>query len=761
MRPIEGKQAQDIPLVLKEHHDGVLCEKHNLQLSKILKKRKARDEEEASHVVEPAKMVQVSQESASVNDFVPESQEEEPRITLAVSRDVLKAPRGRPLQYLPEERFKFAAAAVKGVSLGQVGEVHKLFTIKDLKDWDTTSSTSRHTVVQCLQELYHCYLYELARQMPTSIDLLVMLDASSDNHREFLGLYYGGKNEEVWKMSGGVVEINGHTAINQVSILKSRLAALRMLQREKGWKETKLYHVTSFTCDNTGSNTGENGVRGVLQREREREWEADGKPGGELQPLVQKGCDDHIAHLASREFDGRLMMRAKSWNMPDMIHKGDGATPQHVSSFAIIRVMGRIRSQLFHRPFKAFVRANGGSPPRIPVYSEIRYGMLDHLCLTFCQHQGFILLFLFQCRPLLTQLDLNALKILLNAECLHVVRVRALLSAHLLLPMMKRANNITDVDEYRTFMSDITKKVEAIAATPSLLGDLVIQPKDLCVQENLRAITGDIQVACNAESSVAEDEIFTETQVSRLVDVTVRDEDEEEEVEDGEIEDGEIIEIEEVMMAGTVLDLKAPSSSPSPKPALEIRQMTFIKDAACAFLFQVKKHGACLANTSLKTFSPTTRLLERGFSLVKITLAKNPETRIAVAEPLLALHDLTTDRLLSLWTSYYSIDVTKRASRTIASNPTTAQVDQVHYKRLMEKAREAGKIQQKNEKEQTLTSALVNANLLKPGERFTMKRLLENMPDDQKKRIKADNGGKITKKVIEATFLPHSSRLLA
>jgi len=111
--------------------------------------------------------------------------------------------------------------------------------------------------------------------------------------------------------------------------------------------------------------------------------------------------------------------------------------------------------------------------------------------------------------------------------------VRALLSAHLLLPMMKRANSITDVDEYKSFMSDITKKVEAIAATPSLLGDLVIQPKDLCVQENVRAITGGIQAACNTKSPVAEDEIFTEAQVSLLVDVTVT-EDDEEEVEDGE-----------------------------------------------------------------------------------------------------------------------------------------------------------------------------------------------------------------------------------
>lgn len=397
-----------------------------------------------------------------------------------------------------------------------------------------------------------------------------------------------------------------------------------------------------------------------------------------------------------------------------MIHKADGATPQHVSSFAIIRVMGRIRSQLFHRPFKAFVRANGGTPPRIPVYSEIRYGMLDQLCLTFCQFQGFILLFLFQCRSLLTQLDLTALKILLNAECLYIIRVRARLSSQLLLPMTKRSNTISNVEEYRGFIADITKKVDAIATKPSLLSAVAIQQKDLCVQETLRAITGDLQVACNSTSTVPEEATFTDAQVRQLANVPTMEE--EQEVEEGEIEDGEIVEMEEVMMVGTVLDLKAPSS-PSPKPSLEIRQMTMIKDAACAFLFQLKKHGSVMATTSLETFSPTTRLLERGFSLVKITMEKNPETRIAVAEPLLALHDLAIEQLFSLWTEHYSVVVSKRASHIITSNPTTAQVDQVHLNRLVEKVREEAQVQQKKEKERTLTGTLITAQLLKPGER--------------------------------------------
>ena len=286
MRPIEGKQAQDIPLALKEHHDGILCDKHYLQLSKSLKKRKI---EEVSHVVEPAQMEERSPEPLSGAEEVPESQEEHTTTlststtTLAVSREQAIR-RGPKLKYSSDERFKFAAGAALGVSLNKVGQLYQLYRSPDFSKASLANSPSRSFSVQCLMELHTCFRYHLAETLSQSSNISLMMDST-----------------------------------------------------------------TVMTTSRT------------------------------LPPM------------------------SLTWNMPDMIHKGDGATPQHVSSFAIIRVMGRIRSQLFHRPFKAFVRANGGSPPRIPVYSEIRYGMLDQLCLTFCQHQGFILLFLFQCRPLLTE----------------------------------------------------------------------------------------------------------------------------------------------------------------------------------------------------------------------------------------------------------------------------------------------------------------------------------------------------------------------
>jgi len=38
------------------------------------------------------------------------------------------------------------------------------------------------------------------------------------------------------------------------------------------WKVTKPYDVTSMTADNTSSNTGDKGVRGVFEDLRQKSW---------------------------------------------------------------------------------------------------------------------------------------------------------------------------------------------------------------------------------------------------------------------------------------------------------------------------------------------------------------------------------------------------------------------------------------------------------------------------------------------------------
>ena len=54
-------------------------------------------------------------------------------------------------------------------------------------------------------------------------------------------------------------------------------------KEKRGWKKTFLYHITSLTTDNTGSNTGVKGVRGVLERERKISWEKNKE--GHFRPL--------------------------------------------------------------------------------------------------------------------------------------------------------------------------------------------------------------------------------------------------------------------------------------------------------------------------------------------------------------------------------------------------------------------------------------------------------------------------------------------
>ena len=69
-------------------------------------------------------------------------------------------------------------------------------------------------------------------------------------------------------------------------------------------------------------------VRGVLERERKKKWEEIQE--SEYVPLVFNGCQDHICHLASMEFEKSLIHRSLCWNKNNQI-EGKG----HLSSVAL------------------------------------------------------------------------------------------------------------------------------------------------------------------------------------------------------------------------------------------------------------------------------------------------------------------------------------------------------------------------------------------------------------------------------------------
>jgi len=624
MRPIEGKQAQDIPLALKEHHDGILCDKHYLQLSKILKKRKL---EEVSHVVEPAQMEERSPEPLSVAEEVPESQEEHTTnlstsiTTLAVSRPQAIR-KGRPLKYPEHVRFKLAVGSALGVSLNKVGQLYALFQSDDFSEASLTNSPSRTLAVQCLMELHTCFRYHLAEQLTNSTNISLTMDSTTDRHRELLSLFFAGtrqgeKGEDVgWNLPGGVVEMNGHTAVIQVAVVEKVLGELNVLQRERNWSVTRMYHIRSLTADNTSSNTGDNGVKGVLEAKRQQQWLADGK-AGTCPPLVFKGCEDHISHLASKETEKRLILRYKSWGLEGMV-----SGQHHASSTALMHVMARLRSITFHRPFRAFVRLNGGAPPHIPRHSETRYASIDTMAKVFVEYRGYIILFLYRCRSLLTQIDLNSLKVLLNTENLEIIRLRALFASCLLLPVMKMANHTRDMITFQLEMQATSSQVRAIAARPELLISLTIAPKDQAIQDQLTSLMGDITRASEATSTIQE-KGDRESEAIKLVGATQT----QIELEEGEIEEPEGEEV--VLLQGFAppshLDLTAPSDKRVNTPGANERLRTVASDMAKAFLFHQEKHNKAQSIT-LSFFMATSRKVERSFAVVKCFLEKNSET---------------------------------------------------------------------------------------------------------------------------------------
>lgn len=131
-------------------------------------------------------------------------------------------------------------------------------------------------------------------------------------------------------------------------------------------------------------------MRGVLERERKKTWEQEGNQGS-CSPLVFKGCEDHIVHLASTEFERRLVERAQIWGMKEMV-KGK----RHVSGTAVCHIIARIKSDRFNRAFKFYLSSQNIPEAFFPRYSETRYASVCIISLKYLEYEKEILLFSFE-----------------------------------------------------------------------------------------------------------------------------------------------------------------------------------------------------------------------------------------------------------------------------------------------------------------------------------------------------------------------------
>ena len=586
--------------------------------------------------------------------------------------NITKKPVGNPGKYNHLARLQTGLLAVAGVSLSSISEVFEVMTTKDVEHMFEGTGPSRSTVVQCLQELYQASKYDLATKMAQSTFLNVMIDATTDSARELLALHFA---STTWRRSAKVVETVKHKAEQQVEVIVNLLEDLNTYQRELGLKETRAYHITSLTTDNTGSNTGENGVCGVLEAVRKKQWLSDSNPGS-CPPLLFKGCEDHVVHLIATEFERRLILRATSWGLSDQI---DGK--RHASATALCHILARLRSNLFRRAFRAFVRKSGGKPPAIERYSETRYASVAILSLRFMENRAFILEFLFQVRSLLTAIDLEALKWLFTPEVMEIIRTRALFAAHVLLPVMKGAAKVNQTHVWAKELGDHRARMVAFAERPNLLESVPLRQSEgqHLLESHLSAKLEEYRAEVLKQMSAASASNTDSRHAIELADVVTEAAQEPEEPEEPEVEDGEIVdEYEEeelacgvVVCAHPTLDLSRPDDKRVATPNLQSRVLVHIADAAKSFLFMQEKHNANWSTGASHDFQATSRAVERMFAVTKDFLERNSQTRIEVLSPLAILHDIPLRDLHKIWLEFGNLNLRRKARKALKGCPNT------------------------------------------------------------------------------------------
>ena len=181
------------------------------------------------------------------------------------------------------------------------------------------------------------------------------------------------------------------------------------------------------------------------------------------------GCQDHIAHLASTEFEKCLINRTIAWQKLNFIEG-----KKHISSVALCHIISRIRCNNFYRAFKSFVKKNTGQRPSFSRFSETRFASINLLSIQYLRWERYLMAFFYFCRSLLTEIDLKYLKILLDPEIRSILRMRAIFGSKILFPTMKLAK---EASQGSTFFHELEKTkqivfyVEQNPQTLSLIDD--------------------------------------------------------------------------------------------------------------------------------------------------------------------------------------------------------------------------------------------------------------------------------------------------
>jgi len=173
---------------------------------------------------------------------------------------------------------------------------------------------SRPTATQALFNTYALVkIYNVGLFFRSNF-LGVRIDGTTDRYqRSPLAFLLSGKVDgQDWALPLGIREPGNHQAKTQVPVLLELLEEINWIGQRcfPESRPVRPYHLLFLGVDTTSSNTGDNGVRGNLEREREKAWEED-QNEGLCPPLVLVGCEDHLINLTSEDVE-RFFVKEQS-----------------------------------------------------------------------------------------------------------------------------------------------------------------------------------------------------------------------------------------------------------------------------------------------------------------------------------------------------------------------------------------------------------------------------------------------------------------
>ena len=630
-----------------------------------------------------------SQENSSQNE------ENELEVTL-ISNECEKVVkqkrrRGKRIETPLKERVALASIiANNNVSIHQAGDV--LQTIKGLSQ-PSQKPQSKETVTRCLQETYLAVSIENAHELSILQNLFIILDCASDRcQRNLIGIKFGGfKDSKKITFVACILEITNHTAIEQVNCLIETLKFYCSFQKEYGWDVTKLYDFELIIYDNTSSNRGKvNGVFAVLNKKRKEVWLEESQNFKVMNPfkeLKEKGCDDHTINLSSTEYEKRLVILTENWSFNYLLTKGK----KHAATFVALHLYQRLTGH-FRRQFRGFLLNKKIKPFKFIRVVETRFSSIEICSLEIYRYFAYIILFLEECYPILTDIDKKIFAALCNIDVLAVLKIRAFKAFHFDLPFMKSCNLISSEAEYINLIQECEQQIGMVIKDPMYVlnnqniprigaeydekVNAIVQKRYSEYLENQKGKSG------SASTTLIENELIEKDvdEISDLVILNENDDVDDEDFADIEVElqTNHVVNLthqgsnsQKDLISNFLSSLKAPEKKKQTAPEADQRIQIYVVTAMESLLFQLMKHNTKYfkdgddSTTFGSVLVATSREVERIFGQTKALLSKNVNFRALIMQSIITIRGIETNRLIELVQKFSKDDVLYSTGRKV------------------------------------------------------------------------------------------------